>query len=236
MQERGGEQQVVAQARVELRRLAAERRDADRVLEQPAGVAVVPVGAGGGSARNAARTLVVGEDGRDDRRKARVRDLGREEVEEPVQLVGIAAHRRRQLARVGVRGGLDCAHLHLQPAAEALDAPEHAHGVALVEAAVEQLDVVPDPRLDPPARVDELEREIGRAGLRPPALLAADGVHALDGAVLGELGDRGHAGSLGLPGGTLGTWPTLPLPRDPLRRPDRRRDGAPLRRADAGGP
>ena len=48
MQERGGKQEVGAQARVELRRLAAERRDPDRVLEQPAGVAVVAVRAGGG--------------------------------------------------------------------------------------------------------------------------------------------------------------------------------------------
>ena len=66
-----------------------------------------------------------------------------------------------------VRRGLDRAHLHLQPAAEPLHAAEHAHGVALGEATVEQLDVVPDARLDPAARVDELEGEIGRAVLRP---------------------------------------------------------------------
>ena len=48
MQEGGGEEEVGAQARVELRRLAAERGDADGVLEETARVAVVPVGAGGG--------------------------------------------------------------------------------------------------------------------------------------------------------------------------------------------
>ena len=47
VQERGGEEEIVAEARVELRRLAAEGGDTDRVLEQPTGVAVVPVGAGG---------------------------------------------------------------------------------------------------------------------------------------------------------------------------------------------
>ena len=41
--ERRGEQQVGAQARMDLGELAAERRDADRVLEQPAGVRVVAV-------------------------------------------------------------------------------------------------------------------------------------------------------------------------------------------------
>ena len=43
VEERGGEQQVGAQPRVELAGLAAERRDADRVLEQAARVGVVAV-------------------------------------------------------------------------------------------------------------------------------------------------------------------------------------------------
>ena len=124
-------------------------------------------------------------------------DLTGEEVEEAVELLRVAAHRRRQLGRIAVRRGLDRAYLHLEPAAEPLHAAEHAHGVALREPAVEQLDVVPDARLDPPARIDELEGEVRRAVLRPPALLAADGEHAFDGAILGELGDAGHAGSLG---------------------------------------
>ena len=109
------------------------------------------------------------------RREPGVRDLAGEEVEEAVELVGVAAHRRRQLGRIGVGRRLDRAHLHLQPAAEPLHASEHADGVALGEAAVEQLDVVPDARLDPAARVDELEREVGGAVLRPPPLLAPDG-------------------------------------------------------------
>ena len=62
---------------------------------------------------------------------------------------------------------LERAHVELEPVAEALDAAEHAHRVALAEAPVEQLDVVPDARVDAAARVDELEREVRRAALRP---------------------------------------------------------------------
>ena len=45
-------------------------------------------------------------------------------------------------------GRLERAHVELQPVAELLDAAEHAHRVALAEAAVEQLDVLPDARVD----------------------------------------------------------------------------------------
>ena len=45
--ERGREQQVGPEPRMELRRLPAQRRDADGVLEQAAGVRVVAVGRGG---------------------------------------------------------------------------------------------------------------------------------------------------------------------------------------------
>ena len=129
----------------------------------------------------------------------------------------------RQRRRVGVRRRLERAHLHLQPAAEPLDPAEHAHGIALGEAAVEQLDVVPDACLDPAARVDELEREVGRAVLRPPPLLARDRVHALDGPVLGEVGDRGHGRSLGAwPEVRLAAWPTSPR-FAPCASRDRRR-------------
>ena len=108
-----------------------------------------------------------------------MRDLAGEELEEAVELVGVAAQPRREPGRVGVRG-LDRADLELQPVVEALDAAEHAHGVALGEAAVEQLDVVPDPPLDPAGRVDELEREVGRALPGRAPLLARDRVDALD--------------------------------------------------------
>ena len=120
-------------------------------------------------------------------------DLGGEEVEEAVELVRVAAHRRaRTPAGSVVRGVLDRADVELEPVAVALDPAEHAHRVALAESRVEQVDVVPDARLDAAARVDELEREVRGAVLRPQPPLARDRVDALDDAVLGQLGDRAH--------------------------------------------
>ncbi len=46
VEERGRKEEVVAQAGVQLRRLAAERRDADRVLQKSACVTVMGLGAG----------------------------------------------------------------------------------------------------------------------------------------------------------------------------------------------
>ena len=106
----------------------------------------------------------------------------------------VAPHRRRERRRVDV-GRLERPHVELQPVAELLDAAEHAHGVALGEAPVEQLDVVPDARLDAARRVDELEREVRRAGLRAQLALRPHRVDALDDPVLCELGDR-HGSSL----------------------------------------
>ncbi len=118
-------------------------------------------------------------------------DLSGQELEEALELVAVAADRRRELRRIRVRP-LERAHLELQAPAEALDPAEHADGVALVEAPVEELDVAPHPRLDATARVDELEREVRLARLRRAPLLARDGVGALDRAVGLELADRGH--------------------------------------------
>ena len=133
-------------------------------------------------------------------------------------------------------GRLERAHLELEPVAEALHAAEHAHGVALAEAAVEELDVVPDARLDLPGRVDELEREVraSRTGAEP--LLARHRVEALDDPVLGQLRDR-HPGILG-PGtdGKLArSGPAEAVSRPALRRGDggaARRSGRPSVRRD----
>ena len=133
-------------------------------------------------------------------------ELGRHELEEAVQLVGVASQPRRQPRRIGVRR-LDGADLQLEPVVEALDPAEHADGVSLGEAAVEQLDVVPDPTLDATGRVDELQCEVRRALPRRPPLLSRDGVDALDRAVGSELGDGAHAVSLGR--GRVGTLPAM---------------------------
>jgi uncharacterized protein (DUF1015 family) len=125
-----------------------------------------------------------------------VRDLGGEELEEAVELVGVTAERRGQLGRIRVRCRLDRPHLHLELSAEALDPSEDADGVALAEALVEQVDVVPDARVHAAARVGELEREICGPSAGASALLLRDREHAFHGPVLDELGDRGHVPSL----------------------------------------
>jgi len=86
--ERGGEQQVAAKPRMELRRLARERRDADRVLEQAAGVGVVIL-----RCRRERCEVAVAKHRLDGRAHARVRQLGDEEVEKPAELVSVAAQR-----------------------------------------------------------------------------------------------------------------------------------------------
>ena len=77
-------------------------------------------------------------------------------------------------------GRLDRPHVELQLVAEALDAPEHAHGIPFGETPVQEVDVVPDAALDAAARVDELEREVVRARARTQSPFARDGVGALD--------------------------------------------------------
>ena len=133
------------------------------------------------------------EHAHDDRAQPVVVHLGGEELEEPLQLVGVAAERGRHRRRVDAVRRLERAHVELERVAEALDASEHVHGVALAEAPVEQLDVVPDARGDAAARIDELESEIRRAVLRPQPLLLRDRVHAFDRPVLLQVCNRSHA-------------------------------------------
>ena len=189
----------------QLRGLATERRDADRVLEQAPCVPVMAVRAGSREQAHTLPDLSVVEHAADERREPRVGQLRGQELEKPVQLVGVPAHRGSKLGGVGL-GRLDRADLQLQPPVEALDTCEHAHGVAFCEATVEQLDVVPDAALDPPARVDELERDVRLAAPRREASLAGDREDAVDGAVLDEVGDGCHGVSLGAC--RLDRWPT----------------------------
>ena len=201
------EEEIRSQSRMELRRLAAQRRDAHRVLEQPACVAVVAVRTRSGKRPHPLAHLGVAEDAADEGRQARVRDLGGEELEEPLELVGVATQLRRETGRVQI-GRLDGAHLELEPAVEALDMGEHSNRVALVEPAIEQLDVVPDASLDPAARIDELEHEVRLSLARRKASLARDREHAVDGAVFDELGDRSPRAESRGRAGRLGRWPT----------------------------
>ena len=203
VQQRGGEEEIAPQTWVKLERLAAQGRDTDRVLEQATGVPVVPVRARSRKRAQALANVSVADERPDQRRQARVRDLAREEVEEPVELVGVTTKRRRQICRVRVLGRLQRAHLDLELSAEPLDAAQDPHRVPLVEARVQQLDVAPHSRLHATARVRELDGEIRSTRARSAALLAGDRIHAFDQPVLVEIGDRGHARSLREHVGTL---------------------------------
>ena len=196
VQERGCEEQVGAQPRMELRRLSADRGDAHRVLEQPACVAVVSVRRRGQRTEQPPQLNVV-ENADDRRAQARMRDLAAEEVEESVQLVRVPPQGRREGGRIGLGRRFECAHVELQPVPKPLHSTQHAHRVAFVEPQIEELDVVPDACLDPSARIDQLQREVGRSVSCPQPPLARDGIDALDDAFLGQLGDRAHGQSLG---------------------------------------
>jgi Protein of unknown function (DUF1015) len=188
VQERCGEQDVRAQPRVELRRLAADRGDRDRVLDEPACVGMVSVGRRREHAQARAEVRVPHE-APDEVPEARVRDLAREELEEPVELFDVPPGFRHELCRVGLRG-LEGPHLELEAISEALDAPEYPDGVPFREALVQEIDVAPDAGVDPTAGIHELEGEIGAAAARAEALFAGNGEDALDDPVLGELRDR----------------------------------------------
>jgi Protein of unknown function (DUF1015) len=196
VEERCGDEEVTAEPGMHLRGLPAKRGDGDGVLEEAACVGVVRLGARGKLAQPRAKP-VLGQKSPDERLQPGVRDLAGQKLEEAVQLVGVPAHRGRQLGGVLPLGVLDSTHVELEPVAELVHPAEHANGVALAEARVEQLDVVPDTGLDLPALVDQLESEVVGARLRPPALLSRDRVGALDDAILGEVRDRAHGPSLG---------------------------------------
>jgi uncharacterized protein (DUF1015 family) len=203
VQERGREQEIVAEPWMQLCGFAAERRDAHGVLEQSARVAVVPVGTGCRKRAKCLPDLGVANERAHHVREAVVSDLRCEELEEAVELVGVATERGRELGRVGVLCRLDGPDLHLELAAKTFHATEDVHGVAFTEALIEQVDVVPDPRLHASARVRELESEVRGSGAGAPTLLLRHREDALDGPVLGEVGDRGHGSSLFLE--TVGT-------------------------------
>ena len=119
--ERRREQQIGAQARVELRRLATDRRDADGVLEQAARVGVVSVGRRG-ACRRAARPRAPREPSPRDRR-ARPRRRGTPESRparrcRAVQPESATQDRRRKPRASGCRaaGGHESARRARAPA------------------------------------------------------------------------------------------------------------------------
>jgi uncharacterized protein (DUF1015 family) len=220
VQERRREQEITPQPPVELRRVAAERGDGNRVLEEPPRVSMMALGRRGERAE-ARPHFGVADEAPDERSQAGVGELGGEELEEAVELVEVAPRLGHERGRIRLRR-LELAHLELESVAEALDAAEDAHRVAFAEAAVEELDVAPDARLDAAARIHELEGEVRSPRPGGQALLPRDREDAVDHAVLRELGNRRrdrHAPSLGAP--TDGSAAVARLARVALLKPFR---------------
>src|SRR6185295_15363948 len=117
----------------------------------------------------------------------------------------------REVGWVGLGCGLEGAHVDLEPVAELLDSAEHPHRVAFGEAGVEELDVVPNASVDPPTRVDQLEREVWSAALRPHSLFARDRVDPFDDPLLGQLCDGAHRSSDRAVEGASGETGRFPL-------------------------
>src|SRR6266516_5476839 len=97
---------------MELGCFPAESRDTDRVLEEPASVAVMTICARGRERAERGADPGVADESVDQAREPRVCDLGGEELEEAVELVGIALQRGRQRLRVGVLGRLERSEEH----------------------------------------------------------------------------------------------------------------------------
>src|SRR3954454_23186676 len=158
VQQRRGQEQVGVEARVQLRRLAAERGNGNRVLREPAGVGVMAVLGRRGRAEPLAVARLA-EYRRAEGAQAVVVDLADEEVDVAVEVLDVAPGPGHELGRVAGLDALHVAHLELDLAGVLAHAAEHADGVAYLEPLLEHGDAVPHASADAPALVGELEVE-----------------------------------------------------------------------------
>src|SRR5438093_13677447 len=98
---------------MELGCFPAESRDTDCVLEEPASVAVMTICARGRERAERGADPGVADESVDQALEPRVCDLGSEELEKAVELVGIAPQRGRQRLRVGALARPERPHLPL---------------------------------------------------------------------------------------------------------------------------
>ena len=189
--------EVGAQARMQLRGLAAERRHADRVLEQPARVGVVRLGAPAGRGAAARSTSSSEKPRHASRAGPGARSRAARNSRKPS-----SSSASRRIAGTSAAGSASSAASSDRTSScsrsrKRSTRPSTRTASPSPKRASSSSTSVPDARVDPAARVDELEREVRSAALRAPPLLAGDRVDALDDAVLGQLCDRAHAPSLG---------------------------------------
>jgi hypothetical protein len=191
VKERGRDEKVRPQPRMDLRDVPAHGGDGDRVLEKPTGIGVMRVRCCGQRSQPRAKARIRDEPA-NEHVQLWMRELTGEELEEPVELVDVAAGLGDERRGIGL-GRFERPHLELEAVSEALDPPEHVHRVAFTEALVEEVDVAPDPCVDPAARIDELQGQIRASVAGAKALLAGDRVRAFDDSVLRQLSDRHDA-------------------------------------------
>ena len=198
--DRGAEQQVAVQARVQRAQLQRERGDRDRVLEQAAEVGVVAgAGAGGrgpgeapaaargsvhGARRICARSALSSSSASQQRLQRRVVDLAREVLEEAFELVEVAVGDRQEARRVGL-GALGARRsLRSSTCSSLAEALRRARARARARPARSARRAGrrrgTRARAIAPAAVAQLDRQVGRAGARDQALLARAGEHAVD--------------------------------------------------------
>jgi hypothetical protein len=122
-------------------------------------------------------------------------DLAGEVLEEALELVAVAVGDRQERRRVRLLGAGDLAHLELELVAEPLGAPAHAHEIAAIEPAGEQVGVAERARLDRSAAVAQLERQERQTGARLQPVLARAGEHAVDLVAGAQRRDGGRFGA-----------------------------------------
>jgi hypothetical protein len=124
---------------------------------------------------------------------SRMSELSRQELDEAVERLGVAAGAGDEVERVARLDLLHVADGDLEPAAVALHPSQHADGVALVEARSEQVHVVPDDARHASGAIGQLHREERVAVPGVAALLALDGEHGVDERPLAQIGHVGVA-------------------------------------------
>ena len=123
VEDRGAEQHVRVETRMQHAGLLGQRGHGHGVLQQPAQVGVMP-GARAGRAAQLGAEALVAQEGVQQRHEVGVVDLAREVLQEAVELLDVAVGHGEELRRIGL-GGADRPQVHLELIPKALDAPGH---------------------------------------------------------------------------------------------------------------
>jgi hypothetical protein len=191
VEDRGREEQVGVEPRMERARLERQRGHGHRVLEEPAEVCVVP----GARARGAPEVLAerrVSEERVEQRAQVGVVDLTGKMLEEAVELLHVAVGDRQELGRVrhGLGRAPDRFELDLKLVPEPLYAPLYRDKVTPFELAGEEVGVPEGASRYRSGAVAQLDREVRRAVPRRQAVLPRAREHTLDLTARSQLRNR----------------------------------------------